>query len=148
MKNRYRVVIECEVETQDMTPERMLELQEEREQHMKECESCRLAGAEEPATEESLAEQRALRKLLLENRGALDKWMQREVLIQLAEHGVEEAEPNDSEEEILKPVIEQLPAVLRHRYREALARGELYEAAPEFYESFTVDFRDVRVERA
>jgi hypothetical protein len=141
-------VIECEVETLDMTPERMLELQEEREEHMKECESCRLAGPDEPASEESLAEQRALRKMLLDNRDALDRWMQREVLLHLAEHGVDEAEPDDSEEEILRPVIEKLPAILRHRYREALARGELFELAPEFYESFTVDFRDVHVERA
>jgi predicted DNA-binding protein (UPF0278 family) len=70
------------------------------------------------------------------------------VLLHLAEHGVDEAEPDDSEEEILRPVIEKLPAILRHRYREALARGELFELAPEFYESFTVDFRDVHVERA
>lgn len=148
MRNRYRVVIECEVETLDMTPERMLELQEEREQHLKECESCRLAGPEEPATDESIAEQRALRKMLLDNKHALDKWMQREVLIQLAEHGVEEAEPHDTEEEILKPVIEKLPAVQRHRYREALARGELYEAAPEFYESFVVQIKDIEIDHA
>jgi hypothetical protein len=141
-------VIECEVETLDMTPERMLELQEEREEHMKECESCRLAGPDEPATEESLAEQRALRKMLLDNKDALDRWMQREVVLHLAEHGVEEIEPRDSEEDILRPVIEKLPAILRHRYREALARGELFDQAPEFYESFVVDFRDVRIERA
>jgi hypothetical protein len=140
-------VIECEVETVDMTPERMLELQEEREQHLRECESCRLAGADEPASEESIAEQRALRKLLLEDRNSLDRWMRREVLMQLAEHGVDEAEPRDTEEEILKPVIEKLPAVLRHRYREALARGELYDSAPEFYESFVVEIKEVEIDR-
>jgi hypothetical protein len=131
-----------------MTPERMLELQEEREQHLRECESCRLAGPEEPASEESIAEQRALRRVLLENPVALDKWMRRELLIQLAEHGVEEAEPKDSESEILRPVIERLPAVLRHRYREAAARGELYDVAPEFFESFNVEIRDLKVERS
>jgi hypothetical protein len=130
-----------------MTPERMLELQEEREQHLRECESCRLAGADEPASEESIAEQRALRKLLLEDRNSLDRWMRREVLMQLAEHGVDEAEPRDTEEEILKPVIEKLPAVLRHRYREALARGELYDSAPEFYESFVVEIKEVEIDR-
>ncbi len=139
-------MIECEVETVDMTPERMLELQAEREQHLRECESCRLAGEDEPASDESIAEQRALRHMLLENPGALDRWMRRELLIQLAEHGVEEAEPTDSEAEILKPVIERLPAVLRHRYREAAARGELYDVAPEFFESFTVEIGAVKVE--
>ena len=148
MKNRYRVVIECEVETVDMTPERMLELQEEREQHLRECESCRLAGVEEPASQESVEEQRALRRLLLENPAALDRWMQREVLIQLAEHGLEEAEPKGTEEEILRPVIERLPAVLRHRYREAAARGELYDVAPEFFESFNIAIGEVTVERS
>lgn len=131
----------------DMTPERMLELQEEREQHLKECESCRLAGDDEPASEESIAEQRALRKLLLEDSKLLDRWMRREVLMQLAEHGVDEAEPRETEEDILKPVIEKLPAVQRHRYREALARGELYDAAPEFYESFVVEIKDVEIDR-
>ncbi|MEO5510737.1 MAG: hypothetical protein ABIV28_06595 [Longimicrobiales bacterium] len=148
MRNRYRVVLECEVETVDMTPERMLELQEEREQHLRECESCRLAGPEEPASDESIAEQRALRRVLLENPVALDKWMRRELLIQLAEHGVDEAEPKDSESDILRPVIERLPAVLRHRYREAAARGELYDVAPEFFESFNVEIRDLKVERS
>ena len=148
MKNRYRVVIECEVETVDMTPERMLELQEEREQHLRECESCRLAGPEDPPTDESIAEQRALRRVLLENPVALDRWMQRELLIQLAEHGVEEAEPKESEDDVLRPVIEKLPAVQRHRYREAAARGELYEVAPEFFESFNVRIADIEVEKA
>lgn len=146
MKSRYRVVIECEVETQDMTPERMLEIQAEREEHMKECESCRLAGPEDMPSDESLAEQRALRKLLVEDRGNLDRWMRREILLQLAEHGLEAIEPDDTEEEILRPVIEKLPAVLRHRYREALARGELYETAPEFYESFIVRVRSVGID--
>jgi hypothetical protein len=149
VRQRYRVVVECDVETIDMTPERMREIQEEREQHMLECEACRLAGPEEPSSDESIAEQRLLRQQLLQDPQALDRWMVREVRLQLAEQGLEEAAPTtENEEDILKPVIERLPPVLRHRFREALARGELYESAAEFYESFTVEIAGVRVERA
>src|SRR5690349_319794 len=109
VRNRYRVTIECEVETFDMTPERMLELQEEREAHLRECESCRLQGLEDPPTEESLAGQRLLREVLLRNPDLLDQWMQREIMLHLAESGVEEARPSASETEILKPVVETLP---------------------------------------
>ena len=131
-----------------MTPERMLELQAEREEHLRECESCRLQGLEDPPTEESLAGQRLLREVLLRNPDLLDQWMQREIMLHLAESGVEEARPSASETDILKPVVETLPPRLRHQYREALARGELYDAAPEFYESFHIGIADITVEKA
>ena len=131
-----------------MTPERMLELQAEREEHLRECESCRLQGLEDPPTEESLASQRLLREVLLRNPDLLDQWMQREIMLHLSESGLEEARPSASETEILKPVVETLPPRLRHQYREALARGELYDAAPEFYESFHIGIADVTIEKA
>lgn len=126
----------------------MLELQAEREEHLRECESCRLQGLEDPPTEESLASQRLLREVLLRNPDLLDQWMQREIMLHLSESGLEEARPSASETEILKPVVETLPPRLRHQYREALARGELYDAAPEFYESFHIGIADVTIEKA
>jgi hypothetical protein len=131
-----------------MTPERMLELQAEREEHLRECESCRLQGLEDPPTEESLASQRLLREVLLRNPDLLDQWMQREIMLHLSESGLEEARPSASETEILKPVVETLSRGLRHQFREALARGELYDAAPEFYESFHIGIADVTIEKA
>lgn len=144
VRKRYRVVIEYDVELVELVAERLAaEYQKafaERTIHWAYAE---VRSLPEP---EQLEAMRALQHALVASPEALEAFMRYEVATDLDAQGIQGCEQPPERDELLRDIIETLPARYRGRMREAMARDSFWETAPEFLEAARCDIARVYIE--
>jgi hypothetical protein len=144
----YRLIVDVDVTIHDLNLEVVRERWEQRARERAEAseDPAFLQEEEELPTEQDLIPLQRMLEQLLKNPAHLDRWLRREIIMEVDEGGLEHYRIPMEEEEELRPLVNDLPPRERHWWRELLARdSEWYMKVEELYASFEPKITEVSV---
>lgn len=144
LRRKYRCIIDIEVSLDEVSAEA---IERRRRRYLENSDDLEPLERNVP-TENELRHQRALQDQLTKMPDIFDAWLLHSVVLDLQHGSPFQAVKFDyvEEEELLRPVIENLAPASRHWFREASARGDLIEKAEELYDLVESKVVGVRIE--